>query len=327
MPPHNSGRISAFTIDSLLFLLIVWGFYWFRSDALSRFLLSLLTLSAQKTQLLSWYAVSVVFIFAPAILSLFLYLRSATPGQAILRMRTTGAYNDSRLNLLQSFMRMFLTVLSVFPLNFIPQFLSLLREDRRSLIDLVTGTKVVSPTISERPVKASPVLGFVLFLLAIYPTGSLILMLVGATYLGNGVLLGGTAEERARWLMEKQGTPHEYRRNSPEDAFEALKMALRTKDEAALFEILSLPSQFIFRTLQLSGSWMEDMPTEIGFERKEMTSKSLCKIFFREIEEGGPSTRVFFMTFSKEEGEWKLDLLRFLQDPENPFVGRERKSE
>jgi len=320
LPPSRGRRILAGCIDFLLVLLAIWACFLFSKKAYHTAILFYLKVSLAVPQLLRWSVPLAFFVLAPLLLSISFLIFSASPGQIFLGLQERDSRTGEQVDVLQSLVLGLAMPLSVF-LNFLPYWFALLNPERRNLTQLLVGTrtlvagKMASQEYVPRPISGAHIWPYVCICLSLFVSGrNLAWLFTHSTVHKVGLVVGGSVADRELFFQKLLNPELELESKiaSPEDCFERLRSALKNRDKLALYELLTLASQALLKINKVTDPF-EDLPRDIQFVRLEgLQTDDVVKIFYREVEGGHANSKESFMTFSKEEGSWKINLIAFL---------------
>ncbi len=260
-----------------------------------------------------------LFVLAPLLIFVSYVFLSASPGQYLLNLREVDASTGRGIGFVSSLVLSFALLPSCLIFNFLPQMFSLWNPQQLTLMQWLLGTKTIQLAQAKKqrtPPKMRPLWRVVpALLIALFGAfGTLSRLIFHTKLCQSGIIVGGSMESRQQLCLSLKNpesiTP---KNNSLESAFEKLRLALVAQDEVQLKEILTVPSQFLVKISNVKGKKLfEDLPKDIAFVRAEAESDESVLVFYHEVEGGRPGLAESFMVFAKENGEWKVDLPRFL---------------
>ena len=224
---------------------------------------------------------------------------------------------DGRIDILQAFILAVCFVPS-FVLCCLPQIYGLFNEESRSFPEWLAGTRAQVGAPKKKPENPVSLLlpGCIIALLALYPLFHVFVKLVlESSWRKPGIIIGGLHDEDRAVYAAKLLNPQllVVQSQNPETCFDQLRSVLQRRDKEGLLEILSQPSQILLRAA-IKGDWFEDLPKDVMFTRREgLDSDPFVKIYYHEMEGKNVDRAEYFMTFTKEEGQWRIDLISYLK--------------
>lgn len=316
MGPKFFKRFSAFSFDISLLGLVGGMLHVFIPAIPKNFAFMLLMLKLDHAQIIPWISVLSLFILVPLPLFFSFLFMSASPGQLIQKIRELDDIRGHRIDAFQAFILSYTFLPSIIFFNGLPQVYATLNREERTLLQCLSGTK--SRPLNAVDKQAAPMKRwFAGLLIVLCSFGSLFVfskILFHSTIRSQGIAIGGTVQERVNIFLAQKKEEKKPRNTRPEICFEALRVALKSKDEKALLQQVSTMSQLALTAFLKEKVDFEDLPEDMQWVRTESSAdRKSMKIYYRAIENNTVSQKEEVLSFVKEGKEWKLDLMPFIK--------------
>ena len=309
-------RVQGFAIDYLLLCVIVWACFHFRTQVFDKLTTYSVMLVLGKSQIIAWKVLLAVFGVGPAFLFLSFLFFSASPGQYLRHIREVDAVSERPVDIGQALILSFCFMPAQLVLRLAPQFFSLLNEDRRTLIELLAGTKARNLKQPQQKFSSAPWKAYLGILLSLFSAVRVAKNFFPLSLDKSGVVVGGTSDEQSAYLKKllNPEVSHEPKSATPELCFDRLRGILKSRNRDALIDTLTLGSQLLVANLAGKKDLFEDLPRDVEFARREgEDTDTFVKIYYHEVEGTKVEKNEYFMTFAKENGDWKIDLLDYIR--------------
>ncbi len=316
MPPKFSKRMNAITIDCLIICLTVWGVFYFRKTAFQNLIQAIAPLTLGQPILVSTKFICAVFLISPIPLFLSFAFASASPGQYLMNIGERSYITHDLLNVFKSAIHSLLFVPSLFLLSGFPYLFALLDPERRTLIQVLTGTHSRSLKKGVRVQKFPKPVAIILIFLSLYSVGSLVWSVArNMSVSDHGLIIGGTAQSRADYFNEKKQESLHLGNVTPYIAFEAARKALKNRNYKELLQQLDAKSQLIVKAIPSDIVLFDELPNDVHWVRTEGDERTgSIKVYYREGAENSPSKEQSNpLVLVKEGKDWKLDITSLFQ--------------
>jgi hypothetical protein len=294
--------MSAFVIDLMLIYFVAWGVFLFSTKNIPSMLI---LFRLGQPLLISWSVFIAIFVIGPLPCLVSFMMLSASPGQWLKKIREVDETTTvGPILIYQAFIHAYTIVPSAL-LGFLPQVFALFQEDQKTLVEFLIGTGTRSLTRSSQeqtPIWRASLISLMAGAVFIYGLKTIVPLM---SLTRKGVLLSSGQGVLSQAVLQ---TPKPNR--TPEDCFEAVKLALQKRDTQAALLQLTLQSQIMIAAVAQQGANIfEDLPEDVEFVRKEEVDSSTVKIYYHEMDRFGiVSPKEEMVPLRKENNEWKLDV-------------------
>lgn len=310
----ENKRILAFCIDLLIFSICLCAFYKFSSIIGSHALLALTKLIIDKVQFISYRFIS-LFVSIPTIYLLISYiLCSASLGQYLLGVRLVQKNPLRPITIKPLIIKSITFLPSLIPFCGIPFILSLTQNNRQSPIDRILKIFWYRDYNLKPLPKKTKMAAYIISIFLIYPSFTLLYKIAAKTNWSNkGVYIGGSMLDRAKLRATRMNIKG-IKNNTVKELFANLRYTLKNKDKEYLLLSLTLASRAMVTMMEKKeGNIFSGLPEDIKLiKSKTIKPNKLVRVTYVEREGNTLSSKENHLFFTKEQGEWRIDLLEYL---------------
>ena len=304
----DKKRVASFLIDILLSFIIL---------CLLIYLLlekdnyeTTLSLFLKKNTLIPWIYLFICLVIPVIPNTISIYLSSRTLGQILfnLKMRSLTNYRG-QISFLQAFLKSIISYWSCLFFFSIPQLISLLINNKKSLSEKISQTLVLEKFPSKRE-KNSAIRVFAIFILLLITPSYFLFwkkIITRSTITPKGVEIFYKSKSNILEIKKERGFTKKIRKPKDfMDFFQELRWSLIWKDLERHMHLLT-PSSKLLVSLNLD-LYKKSLPEDIKFSHIQKTDrKNHYKLYYNVVKPKKQKKDLEFFYLTKKNEHWQLD--------------------